>query len=75
MLLSNLWSKTLNGDERRTFARLVAEAKEREMDRLGREKRNRGKETAAAFEADEEDEEDEEDEDGSDDDDDYEGSD
>ena len=80
VLLSNLWSKTLNGDERRTFARLVAEAKEREMDRLGREKRNRGKETAAAFEADEEDEEDEEDkdedeEDGSDDDDDYEGSD
>ena len=72
VLLSNLWSKTLNDDERRTFARVVAEAKEREMDRLGREKRNRGKETAAGFEADEEDEDEE---DGSDDDDDYEGSD
>jgi len=69
VLLSNLWSKTLNGDERRTFTRIVAEAKEREMDRLGREKRNRGKETAAAFEADEEDEDEE---DGSDDD--YKGS-
>ena len=42
------------------------------MDRLGREKRNRGKENAAGFEADEEDEDEE---DGSDDDDDYEGSD
>ena len=72
VLLSNLWSKTLNGDERRTFARIIAEAKEREMDRLGREKRNRRKETAAGFEADEEDEDEE---DGSDDDDDYEGSD
>ena len=49
VLLSNLWSKTLNGDERRTFARIIAEAKEREMDRLGREKRNRRKETAAVL--------------------------
>ena len=77
-LLSTLWSKTLNLDERRNFTHILAEAKTREMDRLGREKRSKAKkaeeaaawkETAAAFEEDEDDEE--EDDDGSDDDSDY----
>ena len=76
-LLSTLWSKTLNLDERRNFTHILAEAKTREMDRLGREKRSKAKkaeeaaawkETAAAFE---EDEDDEEDDDDSDDDSDY----
>ena len=76
-LLSTLWSKTLNLDERRNFTHILAEAKTREMDRLGREKRSKAKkaeeaaawkETAAAFE---EDEDDEEDDDNSDDDSDY----
>ena len=65
-LLSTLWSKTLNLDERRNFTHILAEAKTREMDRLGREKRSKAKkaeeaaawkETAAAFEEDEDDEE------------------
>jgi CMP-N-acetylneuraminic acid synthetase len=77
-LLSTLWSKTLNLDERRNFTHILAEAKTREMDRLGREKRSKAKkaeeaaawkETAAAFEEDEDDEE--EDDDDSDDDSDY----
>ena len=77
-LLSTLWSKTLNLDERRNFTHILAEAKTREMDRLGREKRSKAKkaeeaaawkETAAAFEEDEDDEE--EDDDESDDDYDY----
>ena len=76
-LLSTLWSKTLNLDERRNFTHILAEAKTREMDRLGREKRSKAKkaeeaaawkETAAAFE---EDEDDEEEDDDSDDDSDY----
>ena len=76
-LLSTLWSKTLNLDERRNFTHILAEAKTREMDRLGREKRSKAKkaeeaaawkETAAAFE---EDEDDEEEDDNSDDDSDY----
>jgi len=69
-LLSTLWSKTLNLDERRNFTHILAEAKTREMDRLGREKRSKAKkaeeaaawkETAAAFEEDEDDEEEDDD--------------
>ena len=71
-LLSTLWSKTLNRDERRNFTHILAEAKTREMDRLGREKRSKAKkaeeaaawkETAAAFEEDEEEDDDNTDED------------
>ena len=71
VLLSNLWSKTLNGGERRTFARSSPRRRnERWTGWAGREESRQ--EIAAAFEADEEDEDEE---DGSDDDDDYEGSD
>ena len=72
MLLSNLWSKTLNGDERRTFGASSRGEGTRDGQAGPGEEESRQGDRRGFFEADEEDEDEE---DGSDDDDDYEGSD